>query len=116
MKNIFIILALIVVFMIAGFLGTAKTVMRRQEAQARKTESPVSGETTMEAVARAQKEMGRTMADSEKRQTCALIGGGIGGVVGFVLGIGIVILWHRRKKNLSSQSSEATPKPAAPQD
>lgn len=98
MKNVLIIFALIISFAAAGFVGTVETVRRYQKAQAEKVEAAVPKGSGTRALAQRGDDLARATADLEKRQTYALVGGGIGGGLGLLVGVGIAMRRDRRPK------------------
>ena len=94
MKNILIILALTVGLGIAGFVVTAMTMQRRQQAREAQGEPTDPAERDMWRMHL----LTRVTADADERQTCAFIGAGAGAAIGLGLGICIAVYTDRRRK------------------
>jgi hypothetical protein len=85
-KNIVIVLVLAVGGVVAGWLGTMLVVQHQQNAA---YSQPVPTGDASQDSRNAYAYLARASGDSAKRQTDALIGGGVGLVAGVVLGIAV---------------------------
>ena len=99
MKNVVIIVALAAVLAVVGFFGTIEIAWRAQRAQARRTGASLPDNATMADHMR-ENDLRRSRAEDayERREGYARIGGGVGAVAGFLLGLCIVTWLDRKRK------------------
>jgi len=95
MRNLLIILGLAIGLGAAGWVGTMMVAQRRQNAAADERERQTAGKPR--DMTDASRAFGDAAGDMSKRQTYAMIGGGVGVGVGLVAGIGLATYLDRKK-------------------
>lgn len=96
MKGILIVLFLTVLLGAGGFMLTAEIARQRQNSAAEKLDRPDTGNLDKD-MTESMRRLNRATGDLSKRQTYAMIGGGVGAGIGLLCGIFLASRLDRKR-------------------